>query len=95
VTLVEDIKLAVRVASSAYDAELEGHIAASKARLRRGGVSATVVNAEEDPLLIAAITVYCKAMFGLDNPDSEKYMAAFDSMMVVLALSEDDEADVS
>ena len=40
-----------------------------------------------DPLIKRAISLYAKAHFGLDNADSEKYMAAFTSLKTHLTLS--------
>lgn len=40
-----------------------------------------------DPLIKRAIILYAKSHFGLDNADSEKYMKAFTSLKIHLALS--------
>ena len=40
-----------------------------------------------DPLIKRAVSLYAKAHFGLDNADSEKYMAAFTSLKTHLTLS--------
>ena len=44
---------------------------------------------EEDPLIIQAIKTYCKANFGLDNKDSEKYQKSYDLLKQSLSLCGD------
>lgn len=82
------VKLALRITSTAYDDEIDEIIAAARADLIMSGVSAAAVNAADpDPLIKRAITVYAKAQFGLDNPDSEKFMLSYHSLETHLALS--------
>lgn len=87
-TLLADVRLALRITSTAFDSEIEGVIAAAKADLIISGVATAAVNAADpDPLVKSAIIVYAKAQFGLDNADSEKYMQSFLSLETALALS--------
>ena len=89
-TLKEDVKLALRITSAAYDSEVDGLIAAARSDLKVSGVSATAADAvDPEPLVKMAITVYCKANFGLDNPDSEKFMASYLSLETALSLSDE------
>ena len=44
---------------------------------------------EEDPLIRQAIKTYCKANFGLDNKDSEKYQSSYDMLKQHLSLCGD------
>ena len=44
---------------------------------------------EDDPLVCQAIKTYCKANFGLDNKDSEKYQASYESLKQHLSLCGD------
>ncbi len=77
-TLLETVKKALRVTHSGLDeAEIVPLIEAAKKQLEIAGVK---VIEETDPLIIQAITVYCKANFGYDNPDSEKFQNAFNSI---------------
>lgn len=77
-TLLETVKKALRVTHSGLDeAEIVPLIEAAKKELQVAGV--TQVD-EGDPLIIRAVTVYCKANFGYDNPDSEKFQNAFNSL---------------
>ena len=42
---------------------------------------------DTEPLIKRAIILYCKANFGLDNKDSEKYQAAYNNLTERLSLS--------
>lgn len=81
--MLESIKMALRIKSSAFNEEINDLIEAAKLDLLTSGV--TIIK-EEDPLLKSAITIYCKANFGLDNKDSEKYQESYESIKKKLAL---------
>lgn len=77
-TLLETVKKALRVTHSGLDeAEITPLIEAAKKELEIAGVA---MIDESDPLIIRAVTVYCKANFGYDNPDSEKFLSSFNSL---------------
>ncbi|WP_313413143.1 phage head-tail connector protein [Sedimentibacter sp.] len=42
-----------------------------------------------DPLIKRAITLYCKANFGYDNPDAERFAESYKMLKIHLALSSD------
>lgn len=76
--LLETVKAALRIThSSLDDTEIQPLINAAEKELEIAGVANIDKN---DPLIIRAITVYCKAHFGYDNPDSEKFLQAFNSL---------------
>lgn len=86
--LLDDVKLALRISSSAFDTEITDLIDAAKADLKLSGVIAEKV--DEDPpdtLIKRAITVYAKANFGWDNPDAERLQQAYDMLKMHLSLS--------
>ena len=86
--LLVAVKLALRVNGTTFDSEIEGVIAASKSDLKMSGVKAAAVDAASpDALIVRAVVCYAKAEFGLDNQDSEKYMASYRSLETHLALS--------
>lgn len=87
-TLLAATRLALRITSTSYDDEISDLIEAVRGQMRTAGISMSVVDAEDPPALVKrAIIVYCKAHFGLDNPDSEKYALSFHSMVAHIALS--------
>lgn len=84
--MIEKIKLALRIKSTAFDLELQELIESAKLDLKISGV--VKINLE-NPLIQQAIKTYCKANFGLDNKDSEKYQNAYDILKQHLSLCGD------
>lgn len=81
--MLESIKLALRIKSSAFDEEIYDLISEAKLDLKISGV---VKIDEYDPLISRAIKTYCKANFGLDNKDSDRYQASYESLKQHLSL---------
>ena len=77
---------ALRITATDYDDEISTLIAAAKADLKRGGVMAAAVD-DTDPMIRVAIICYVKSAFGLDNAESSRYAAAYQSMLTAMKLS--------
>lgn len=75
--------LRIRSDNTAFDAELQGLIDAAKQDLRRRGVKA----ADNDPLIKQAVKMYCKANFGYDGSNADKFQKSYESLAVSLSLS--------
>ena len=87
-TLNEEIRLKLRIKSTAFDeGEITPLVQACKADMKRAGVP--VVD-EEHPLTREAIKLYCQAFFGSNNPDTDKYRKCYESIRDGLALVGDD-----
>lgn len=84
--IIEKVKLALRIKSNSLDLDIQDLIESAKVDLSISGVKN--LN-EEDPLIIQAIKTYCKANFGLDNKDSEKYQKSYDLLKQSLSLCGD------
>lgn len=84
--MIESIKLALRVKNNAFDDEIADLIKSAILDLKISGI---VKTDETDPLIQQAIKTYCKANFGLDNKDSEKYQMSYDSLKQKLSLCGD------
>jgi hypothetical protein len=84
--MLEKVKLALRIKSNSLDLEIQDLIESAKADLNISGVKNLD---EEDPLIIQAVKTYCKANFGLDNKDSEKYQKSYDLLKQSLSLCGD------
>ena len=84
--MIEKVKVALRIKSSATDNDILDLISAAKRDLLISGIKK--IN-ENDALIIQAIKLYCKANYGLDNKDSEKYSKAYQSLKDSLALCGD------
>ena len=84
--MLEKVKLSLRIKSSKLDDEINDLIEAFKIDLSISGVRQIKA---EDPIIQRAIIVYCKANFGLDNKDSEKYQRSYDLLKQSLSLCGD------
>ena len=74
--LIDDVKMALRVTTNAYDAELEDLIESAKLDLQIAGVLASVTVSTEtmDKAVSTAIKTYCKLNFGTPNPANFDYL---------------------
>jgi len=82
--MLQKIKDALRVSGSDLDEEIQDLIEAAKADLRLSGITKN----EDDPLILRAITIYCKAHFGYEEPaQAELFMKSYNALKVHLALS--------
>lgn len=84
--MLEKVKLALRIKNNKLDLEINDLIEACKVDLSISGVKKIK---EDDPIIIRAVTIYCKANFGLDNKDSEKYQKSYDLLKQSLKLCGD------
>lgn len=84
--MLEKVKLALRIKINSFDNEIEDLIEACKIDLSMSGVKK--IN-ENDVIIQRSIIVYCKANFGLDNKDSEKYQKSYDLLKQSLSLCGD------
>ncbi len=84
--MLTDVKTALRINNTAYDIEVLDLIEAAKVDLHLSGVNKVI---DADPLIRRAITIYAKANFGWNNPDSEKLQRSYDMLKCHLALSQE------
>ena len=84
--MLEKVKLALRIKSNKLDEEITDLIEACKIDLSLSGVKRIK---DTDPLIQQAIKLYCKANFGLENKDSEKYQKSYDMLKISLSLCGD------
>lgn len=84
--LLESVKRELRVSNSVFDGEVQDLIDAALLDLRIPQIDPDKI-AESDPLIKRAVILFCKANFGLDNPDSEKYQKSYDNLAQKLSLS--------
>jgi uncharacterized phage protein (predicted DNA packaging) len=85
--MLEDVKDALRVSGDDLDTEILDLIESAKADLILSGVNKDKV-VDTDPLIKRAITVYCKAHFGYDDPKlSERFQESYTSLKHHLTLS--------
>ena len=84
---MESIKKQLRVSAASFDDEITELIQAALADLKLGGVVNYVTPDTIDVLVKRAVVTYCKAEFGLDNPDKEKYATSYKMLKTHLMLS--------
>lgn len=78
--LLEKVKLALRITTTAFDSEITDLIAAARADL---GIAGVLIEDEMEPLIIRAVTTYCRANFGQPE-DYERMKAAYDEQKAQL-----------
>jgi len=83
--MLEKIKKSLRISNNAFDDEISDLIDSALIDLKISGV---VKQDETDPLIIRAVTIYCKAHFGY-NENSEKFQNSYDLLKTHLVLSGD------
>ena len=98
--LLDDMKLALRVTSDAFDAEVATLIDAALYDMERAGVSPVLlaVDAEgglPNAFVKQAVACYCKAHFGYDNAESERLDASYRRIVCDLMNSSANIADKS
>lgn len=87
--MLNDIKNALRISGNDLDVEILDLIEAAKADLILSGVHIDKVT-DTDPLIKRAVTVYCKANFGYEDPKlSERFQESYISLKQHLTLSQE------
>ena len=87
--MLDDVKTALRVSGTSLDTEIQDLIEAAKADLQLSGVHPDKAKDDGDPLIRRAIVVYCKAHFGYDNPEAERFQQSYDMLKAHLTLSQE------
>jgi hypothetical protein len=78
--MLEQVKLALRISTTAYDSELTYLIDAAKLDL---GIAGVVVPDELDALVQRAVITYCKMSFGLPE-DYDRLKRSYDEQKAQL-----------
>ena len=87
--MISDLRHRLRISGTHFDGEISDLVAAAQADLMLGGILSVRAMDEGDPLVRRAITCYVKAEFGLDNPDADKFRAAYKLIREHLMLSQE------
>lgn len=83
--LLSDVKTYLRIDSSdtSFDVEVQDLINAAQTDLIEVGINPDIFNSG-DPLIKKAITTYCKANFGYDTDNSDKFHESYEKMKIFL-----------
>lgn len=85
--LLDDVKMALRVTTTAYDAEITSLIDSAKKDL---GVAGVLVPTADDNIINTAIKTYCKMNFGTPNPANwEILKKSYDEQKAQLSTNSD------
>lgn len=87
--MLEEVKKSLRVKSNAFDTEVLELIAGARADLQLSGVLKEKAESDADPLITRAIKTYCKAHFGYDNPEADRFEKAYENIKEHLSLAGD------
>lgn len=79
--MLEKVKMALRISTTAYDSELSYLIDAAKLDL---GIAGVIVPDEIDALVTKAIITYCKMSFGLPE-DYDRLKRSYDEQKAQLS----------
>lgn len=85
--LLQTVKNALRIKSSAFDNEISDLIDACEKDLIISGIASSRIS-PDDALIKRAVIIYCKANFGF-NDDSEKFNQSYNMLKMHLSLSGD------
>lgn len=92
--LHDAVRQSLRISSPiAFLDEIQELIDSAILDLKTSGVKVDLKRAEDDPLIRRAVITYCKANFGIDNKDSEKYEVAYEKLKNKLCLCGDYNVD--
>ena len=78
--MLDKIKMALRISTTAFDAELMDLINAAKLDL---GIAGVIIPASIDELVTRAIITYCKMSFGIPD-DYDRLKASYDEQKAQL-----------
>ena len=105
-SLMADIKVALRVTSTAYDSEVETLIGAALYDMERAGVNPVLLGlsgdiaegavlTEGNALVKKGVIAYCKANFGYDNAEAPRFDDSYNRVVVDLLNSSDNIAAIA
>ena len=86
--MLNKVKLALRINNDAYDGEINDLIDACKKELELAGIASSNIT-DTDEMIIQAVVSYCKAFFGFDNSDAERYIRSYESLKTFLCSNTD------
>lgn len=81
--------LRITTEDEVINTEIKTLIKSCRQDLIRNGITSNMANNEEDGLITAAVLLYLKAEFGLDNKNHEKYRSSYETLRTELALTDD------
>lgn len=84
--MLNDVKMALRVTTTAYDSELSSLITAASEDLGIAGVNDSRLSTT-DSIILQAVVTYCKMNFGSGVPDYDRLKASYDEQKAQLSMA--------
>lgn len=78
--MLEKVKLALGLTTTAYDDDITDDIAAARAELIRSGVASSKASSDTDPLITKAIKTYCQKEYS-EGSEAERFTKAWESQL--------------
>ena len=88
-TILNKVKLALRIVTDAFDSEIEDLIKACLLDLKIAGVNEYTIDSVTDALVIRAVCTYCKYHFGDANgvEESDRLKSSYDEQKAQLQMA--------
>lgn len=84
-SLLDDVKVAVRVKSTATDSEIQALVDAAFADMKRVGVDEALLDVDSPHALVrSAVLCFVKARYGYDNEDASRFESAYKQTVIDL-----------
>ena len=83
---IDDIKSELRVGGNDFNTEIQSLIDACKLEIKSKGIDQTKIS-ETDALIKQCIVLYCKANFGWDNPEADRFQDRYEKTLNHILLS--------
>ncbi len=83
--ILERVKTALRITTTAFDNEIQDLIDASMLDM---GIAGIVEDDQTDPLIIRAIVTYCRANFGdVDTAEYDRLKSSYDEQKAQMSMA--------
>ena len=86
--MLNKVKTALRINNNAYDEEILGLINACKKELELCGIVLSNLSAD-DEMITQAIILYCKANFGFDNNEAQRFSESYNLLKAFLCTNQE------
>ena len=81
------VKKRLRLKTASFDDDVDALIEEARKDLEVTGIATEKAQSEDDPLIRRAVTLYCLAHFGKDNPDAGRYLQGYESLRDKLSMT--------
>ena len=77
-SLLDDVRVALRVTSTMTDTEVQILIDSALEDMRRVGIRDELLEQDGlDPMCHTAVLMYCKALYGFDNSEGSRFLDVY------------------